>query len=147
MNQQKSITFTIYGHENLLATHPRTFEFTKDKHLTKQGDCIIGVNATFDLKEINKLHLKDNQKIKIILNAKNRDNKINNINKTIQDEIIAYYNASFTNNHEMVIRITEFRDQRTFAIKANKSSLEINRKLIDELKSAANSVEVQIEIV
>ncbi|MBS3136966.1 DUF371 domain-containing protein [Candidatus Woesearchaeota archaeon] len=128
------IQFIAHGHENLLATHPRTFEFTKDKHLTKQGDCIIGVSATFDIDEIKKLGLKDNQKILIEISCNEKS-----------DEITAYYNVGFTNNHEMVIRITDYKDQRTFAVKADKSSLEINRELVEMMKDDKNKIDVLIE--
>ena len=45
--------FRIYGHKNMLAIHKNTLEFTKDKELTKRGDCIVGVNSDFKItKEI-----------------------------------------------------------------------------------------------
>jgi hypothetical protein len=34
------------GHENILATHKTTLEFTKDKRLSKKGDCIVAVAGT-----------------------------------------------------------------------------------------------------
>jgi hypothetical protein len=33
------------GHPHVLATHPTTFEVTAGSHLTRQGDCIIGIAA------------------------------------------------------------------------------------------------------
>jgi hypothetical protein len=33
------------GHPLVRATHPTTFEVTAEEHLTRQGDCIIGVRA------------------------------------------------------------------------------------------------------
>jgi hypothetical protein len=33
------------GHPLVLATHPTTFEVTAEDHLTRQGDCIIGIRA------------------------------------------------------------------------------------------------------
>jgi hypothetical protein len=33
------------GHPQVLATHPTTFEVTAECHLTRQGDCIIGIAA------------------------------------------------------------------------------------------------------
>ncbi|MBI5392400.1 DUF371 domain-containing protein [Candidatus Woesearchaeota archaeon] len=131
---KKTIQFTAQGHENLLATHPRTFEFTKDKHLTKRGDCIIGAQATFDIDEVKKLKLKDNDQILIKISCNG-----------ISEEVIAYYNAGFTNNHEMVIRITDYKDQRTFAINANKSSLEIKRELVELMKTDKTQIIVLIE--
>ena len=33
------------GHPLVRATHPTTFEVTAEDHLTRQGDCIIGIRA------------------------------------------------------------------------------------------------------
>jgi hypothetical protein len=33
------------GHPNVLATHEKTIEITKEDFLTPTGDCIIGINA------------------------------------------------------------------------------------------------------
>ncbi len=33
------------GHSLVLGTHPTTFEVTRENHLTKKGNCIIGISA------------------------------------------------------------------------------------------------------
>ena len=35
-----------WGHENIMCTHRTTIEITRDKNMSKRGDCIIGVNAS-----------------------------------------------------------------------------------------------------
>ena len=35
----------IWGHPNITARSGRTFEFTKESHLTPRGDCVVGVRA------------------------------------------------------------------------------------------------------
>jgi hypothetical protein len=56
------------GHPNVLATHPRTIEITKDNYLTKEGNCIIGINANKACNDINeqlrRLITQDNIPIK-----------------------------------------------------------------------------------
>ena len=52
-------SFTCYGHENITAKHKTTLEFTKDKDLSLKGDCIVGVNADFDINKIKELIFKD----------------------------------------------------------------------------------------
>jgi hypothetical protein len=42
-----------YGHKNIQATHKTTLEFTKDKHLSKKGDCIIAVAADKALTDLS----------------------------------------------------------------------------------------------
>ncbi len=34
------------GHENIRSNHQKTIEITKESHLTPQGNCIVGINAT-----------------------------------------------------------------------------------------------------
>ncbi len=61
-----------WGHENILSTHRTTIEITKDKNLTKKGDCIIGVNASkacIDLTKEFKIQIKNGTKFKVILKA------------------------------------------------------------------------------
>lgn len=36
---------SCWGHPLVRGTHPTTFEVTTEDHLTRQGDCIIGVRA------------------------------------------------------------------------------------------------------
>ena len=47
-------SFFAYGHKNILATHKTTIEFTKDRELSLRGNCILGVNADFNLIELKK---------------------------------------------------------------------------------------------
>ena len=57
--------FFIFGHPNISADHKTTLEFTKDKELTKKGNCIVGVNSDFSFSEIKNL-LKA-KKIEIVI--------------------------------------------------------------------------------
>ena len=41
------IPFT--GHKHVLSLHEKTLEITKDKELTPQRDCIVGVNSDLSL--------------------------------------------------------------------------------------------------
>jgi hypothetical protein len=112
--------FTAKGHENVLSLHRNTVEFTHETHLTKRGDCILAVCADYSLNNIK----KEWKKIKIHM-------KIDDV----EDEIIAEYNPEFSNPHEMVIRKTEFSDQRTFAIKADKAAKDIKRELVARMRN------------
>ena len=61
-----------WGHPNILGTHETTFEITKEKELTKKGDCIIGVKANkscYDLSDEIKSALKEGRKVRITLIA------------------------------------------------------------------------------
>ncbi len=115
------LTFSAKGHGNILSTHRNTVEFTHDKELTVRGDCILGVNATYSIIKIQNAHIHG--KIKILMAVDG-----------IFDEIIAEYNPLFEDPYEMVIRKTDFKDRRTFAVKANKAAKDIKRELVERMK-------------
>lgn len=116
--------FLAWGHKNILATHKSTFEFTKDKEVSLKGNCIIGVRANFVLRElkdfINQLW---SEKIKIII-------KVNNY----VEEVVAYVNKEFWNSKTMVVRKSDFVDKRTLAVKANKAAVDLDRKIVSNLR-------------
>ncbi|HLD18809.1 MAG TPA: DUF371 domain-containing protein [Candidatus Nanoarchaeia archaeon] len=125
-------SFQIKGHENILATHPTTLEFTKDKELTEKGDCVIGVSSIFDSKKLKEF-LKCN-KIRITITA-----------DKIKETIIAKPDANFNDDREIVIRIGAYQSSRTFANDADKASKHLSRELIYYLQNPQNKAIVEVE--
>jgi len=116
--------FNALGHPNITAIHKTTIEFTKEKGLSLKGNCIIGVNADFDTKELKRfVKQKSNSKITIKIMVDN-----------IIEEIHAVLNPDFNDNHELVIRKSDFISKRTFAIKGDKAAKDLDRKLVKKLK-------------
>lgn len=134
-----SIEFRAKGHENLLGTHRNTLEFTKDTTLTKRGDCIIGVNSDFSLEELKKLK----GKIKVKISVSDIHGKL--ISDGLTDELTAEINEEFNDSHELVIRKTDFKDKRTFAINASKAAKDVKRELIEQLKHSGVVLSITIE--
>ena len=127
-------TFYAYGHPNITATHKTTLEFTKDVELSSRGNCIIGIKADFDLKEIKK-HIRK---------SKNKRVTIRIANDSVQEKIIAYSNAEFSDEKELVIRKTDFISQRTFATKSDKAAFDLDRDLVNFLKERKNKIIISI---
>jgi len=126
-------SFNCDGHSNITARHKTTLEFTKDEELGLAGDCIVGVKADFSLQQLKKFIKKlNNNKIAIIIKTMNNIN--NNSNEKIVEKINAEVNPGFDSDKEMVIRKSDFIDGRTFAIRADKASIDINKRLIVYLK-------------
>ena len=131
--------FHAYGHQNILGTHKTTLEFTKDKEVSLKGDCIIGVNANFDLDKLRKfIKISNNKKITITIKPVTKLAKI-------KEKITAQINPNFNHDKEFVIRKTDFVSERTFAIKANKSAFDLNGHLIDCLKEKKDKISVIIK--
>ena len=128
-----------YGHKNVLCTHDTTLEITKDNFLTKRGNCILGVNASkacIDLNPELKTLIKKGNKIKIIIKIKDKF-----------DSFIGYGNERLTLSHKknMVFRKSNFICDRTVLINCSKSSSELNRDLIKELKVSDEKVSIIFE--
>src|SRR3989339_697243 len=49
------ISFFIFGHKNIKATHRNTLEFTKDAEVSARGDCILGIRSDFSKEAIRSL--------------------------------------------------------------------------------------------
>ena len=134
-----SYKFNAYGHTNILATHKTTLEFTKDENVSLKGDCIVGVNADFELKKIKKFIQKlKNKNITITIKAILTSTKI-------QEKISAEINPNFNDDVELVIRKTDFVSERTFATSSNKAAFDLNRDLIRFLKEKNSKISVIIE--
>ena len=120
----------FYGHPNVLATHPRTIEITKDDYLTKEGNCIIGIKAnkacnSLDLK-LKKMITTDKIPIKIEIIVGNDIFPINGFGNR---------NLTLLNQHDTVIRTSNFVCSRTASIKCDKASIHIPRKIITKLQN------------
>lgn len=129
---------TAQGHKNITAKHKTTFEITKDKYLTKRGDCIIAIKADKSMRDFSenfkeKLRRKE-AKLEIKLKCDN-----------FKEKVIAYGHPDlvFSHPHDMVIRKSNFICERTLAIKAEKSARDLKRKLIEKLQQGK---ELKIEL-
>lgn len=127
-----SIVFSAKGHPHVRASHRTTIEFTKDNHLTIQGDCILGIDADFSFAALRPL-LK-NKAISIIL-------KVGSYSEIIHAEP----NPSFSSRTELVIRKSSFLSDRTFAIHADKSCADLNQEFRQLMKDPNSTLFITIQ--
>lgn len=125
-------SFFVFGHENISATHKNTFEFTKDVSVSKAGDCILGVNATFDSFGLSKF-LSLFSSVEMVIEY---DGKTELVDFTA--------NSEFSSSNELVIRRSNFPSERTFGIRASKTAIEFNRDLIKFLQNSSSKVKVTL---
>lgn len=127
------VIFHISGHENILGTHRNTLEFTKDKDLTRKGDCIVGVSADFckdSLKELAKKY----SLVRITIRIAGQN-----------DSFTAITNKEYDDSKELVIRRSSFKSKRTFAINSEKTAYTLKRDIINMLKDKKANASVSIE--
>jgi len=129
------------GHENILATHKTTLEFTKNQHLSKKGDCIVAVAADKVLENLNaefKENLrKPNAKLIITIKA-----------AKFIEQVTAYGSPKLvlTNLTDMVIRKSDYVCSRTLAVQADKAAKDLSRELVEELKNPKQKVKITLVV-
>jgi hypothetical protein len=129
-----------HGHENVLCTHTTTLEITKENHLTKKGNCILGIcasKACFDLNSDLKKKLQKNNKFRISIK--------------VDDLIDSFYGNGSTDlklldKNDMVFRKSDFICDRTVLINCTKSSNEINRDLVKKLNISGKKFLITFEM-
>ena len=138
-----AITETIvgYGHENIQATHRATLEFTKDAHVSRNGDCILVVSAdkaprdlSFEFKEALN---NSNAKLTIIIEADG-----------VTEQVQAQGNPHLALTHptEMVIRKSDYVSDRTLAVHADKAAKDLSRELVEKLKNPHQKVKITLTV-
>ena len=118
------------GHENIRSNHQKTIEITKKSHLTPQGDCIIGVNATASCVDLPQT-LKDK--------IRNPDSKITFSISVGGHEFIVegkgHQDLILTHKDDIVIRKSDFICPRTLAVKCDKASDLLPRSMVTLLRN------------
>jgi len=128
-----------FGHENVLATHPTTLMITKDRELSKQGDCIIAVGANKAVSDLNsefKQKLRNcNTKIDILIEVDG-----------IIEKVTAHGSADLdlSNNTDIVVRKSVFASDRTLALKADKAAVDLPRMLTEKLRNSKQHVKITL---
>jgi hypothetical protein len=128
-----------FGHENIQAIHPSTLMFTREKHLSKTGDCVVGVaadKAVADLNQEFKEKMKrPNAKLTIIIEAEGLTEQINALGSP---------KLILTHPTDMVIRKSDYICDRTLAIRADKSANDLPRELVEKLKNPQQKVNITL---
>lgn len=120
------------GHENVQGEHESTFEVTSDDYLTPAGDCIVGVEADrvpADLDESFVMACRDSEAtITAILRAGGHEECI--IGR-------GHPELTFESNRSFVGRTSEYVDERTCMVGADRAATDLDRALVDALAEGA----------
>lgn len=113
--------------------------FTKEKHLSKTGDCIIAVaadKAAEDLGREFKEKLKTpNAKLTIIVEVDGLAQQI----KAFGSPKLVLSNPS-----DIVIRKSDYISDRTLAIHADKASSDLPREFVEKLKNPQQKIKITL---
>lgn len=120
------------GHENVSGTHESTFEVTSDDYLTPAGDCILAIDADrvpaeFGDRFVDACQHSD-ATITIILETDDQTT-----------DVIArgHPDLTFESDRSLVVRTSDYVDDRTVAIDADTAAVNIDRELVSRLADGA----------
>ncbi len=120
----------FHGHENIRSLHPKTIEITTESHVTTNGDCIVGVNASSGCNDLP-------EKLKTLL-----QNSKSDVNCTILVKDMTFKikgkgsdKLTLTNPHDIVIRKSSFVCPRTLATNCDAASDLIPRQIVKALQN------------
>ena len=135
------IEIPFMGHKNILSLHKKTVEITKDSRLTVNGDCIIGVNSNLACQDLPE---KFKKKIR------NPDTEIT-FSIVIDEHSFTIHgrgSEKLTLKHpnDIVLRKSAFTCSRTIAIKCDKASDDIPRKIVKKLQNPKTNGKLVLEI-
>ena len=124
------------------ASHPTTIEVTTDGYLTEEGDCIIGVSASHGCLQLN-------ERLKQALKRENARVTFKIMAGEVKFELKASGDPRLVLTHprEIVIRKSDFVNDRTLAIRADRAAREIPRDLVRQLKDPRTVGRLQIEVI
>ncbi len=127
------------GHPNIKATHKTTLEITKEEYVTPRGDCIIAINATKAVKELDpvlKSIIRRNDAIIIVVLE--TDN--------LKDVVLAMGSQELllSSDNKIIIRKSTYIEPATLGIRSNKAARDIDRRLIERLKNPDTVLKIKI---
>lgn len=125
----KQVVIHAYGHVNIRGTHPKSLEITTAKTVSAKGTCIIGVAAELPTPALEAL----NGPVQLELECSG-----------IKDSLEAQVNHGYTAIDTLIVRLSNFRCRKTFAVAATKAAADLDRALIANLRRAESKLTVTI---
>ena len=135
------IEIPFSGHKNILSLHEKTIEITKDNELTVNGDCIVGINSSLACVDLP-------EKFKKKIQNPNTEIKFSIVSDEYSFIIHGMGSEKLTLKHpdDIVLRKSAFTCSRTIAIKCDKASDDIPRKMVKKLQDPKTNGKLIIEI-
>jgi len=120
------------GHEHVSAAHASTFEVTSDDFLTPAGDCILGIEADCVPAEFDEAFVtacrRESARIVVSLEARGHVERV---------EARGHPDLTFASDRSLVVRTSEYVDDRTVAVDAGKAADDLDRDLVAALADGA----------
>jgi len=136
------VRFQACGHANVIGEHRTTVEITTEDYLTREGTCIIGIQAGQSLSEVpaDIKVLATSEKTKIVLKLKTGK---------YMEEVTGRGDPGLTylDTVSMVARKSSFVCDRTLMVGADKAASDLDREFVDALRDSSALLECELLFV
>ena len=132
--------FGARGHPAITAKHPTTFEFTKDREMTREGDCIVAVESGCGLDELPGEIARAMTSTSAVMTVSIGCNGVVDVVRGHGNPGLTY-----TSPTEMVGRRSGYVCGRTLMVGADKAASDLSRELVMELREG-DRVDVVLEV-
>jgi len=121
------------GHEHVAAEHTSTLELTSDDWLTPAGDCIVGIEVSPVPEGFDTAFVEACRSKAATITATLR---VDGLEQTITGT--GHPDLSFEDDRSMVLRTSDYVDDRTVMVGADTAAAGIDRGIVDELAAGAD---------
>jgi hypothetical protein len=120
------------GHENVRATHASTWEVTTDDFLTPAGDCILAIEADSAPSDVPRAFVDACRDADATITAR--------FEAAGHADVVTgtgHPDLEFTNERGFVGRTSDYVDDRTVMVNADKAAADLDRDLVAALAEGA----------
>ena len=128
----REVTVRASGHEHVSAEHASTFEVTSDDWLTPAGDCILAVEADTTPADVPRVFVEAcrSREATIVAEFSAAD-----ATETVTGH--GHPDLSYEGDRSMVGRTSDYVDERTIMVDADKAAADLDRRLVTALERGA----------
>jgi len=124
-----SVPFEAFGHKNVKSIHRTTLEITSENFLTESGDCILAIRSTLVpslLPKAAKDLIRSGARVSLEISAGHYVDSVRGWGSS---------NLDLNSNRALIFRKSSFASPETVAIKCDKAAKDLDRRLIEVVKS------------
>jgi hypothetical protein len=133
--------FDVWGHPNITACNEVTFEFTREGHLTRRGDCIVGVRSGKGARDLS-------QEFRALARSGSARILVEVIVGGLCFTIVGRGSPdlSFLHPTDLVGRKSTYISDRTLMIAADKAAVDFPRGIIEAMRKPDQRAEIVLTV-
>ena len=137
MGESMEETVTAVGHGNVTARHASTFEVTTDDYLTEAGDCILAIEADRAPADFDDGFVEACRDAGATITATVEVHEDTGAAHTETITGRGHPDLTFADDRSLVGRTSDYVDDRTVMVGADKSAGDVCRGLVEALAGGA----------